>query len=85
MPRTRSTRLSVLLAAGVWGAAGLAQAHDVDSHLQGLSEVPSVATAASGKFSATIDEVNGSIAYRLAYNGLEGEVVQQTVAWILAK
>ncbi len=76
MPRTRSTRLSVLLAIGAFGTAGPSQAHDVDSHLEGLSEVPSVATAATGKFSASIDETTGSIAYRLAYSGLEGDVRQ---------
>lgn len=76
MPRIRSLPLSTLLAIGLSGGAGLARAHDVDSHLEGLSEVPSVATAASGKFSATIDEAGGSIQYRLAYSGLEGDVRQ---------
>lgn len=76
MPRTRSNPLSTLLAIGLFGSVGLVQAHDVDSHLEGLSEVPSVATAATGKFSATIDETGGSIQYRLAFNGLEGDVRQ---------
>jgi hypothetical protein len=76
MPRTRSICISTVLAFSAFGAAGLAQAHDVDSPLQGLSEVPSVATAATGKFSANFDDTNSSIQYRLAYNGLEGDVRQ---------
>jgi hypothetical protein len=72
MSRTPFHLATALLAA----AAGLAQAHDVDSRLEGFSEVPSVATAATGKFSATIDEAGGSIQYRLAFNGLEGDVRQ---------
>jgi len=76
MPRTLLHSLAAVLAAGAWGLAGPALAHDVDSHLEGLSEVPSVATAATGKFSATIDETGGNIQYRLAFNGLEGDVRQ---------
>lgn len=76
MPRTRFTCFSTLLAFAAFSAAGVAQAHDVDSQLQGLSEVPSVATAATGKFSANFDDTNSSIQYRLAYSGLEGDVRQ---------
>lgn len=76
MPRIRFFSVSTLLAVGLAANAGLVLAHDVDSHLEGLSEVPSVATAAVGKFSATIDEAGGSIQYRLAFNGLEGDVRQ---------
>lgn len=77
MQRTRSARLGFqLAAAGLFSVAGVAQAHDVDAHLDGLSEVPSISTTATGKFSANIDETAGTITYRLAYNGLEGEVRQ---------
>ncbi|MGM9489373.1 CHRD domain-containing protein [Ideonella sp. YS5] len=53
------------------GAADRAQ-----SRLQGYSEVPAIATAASGRFRATIREHDGVIDYELSYTGLEGDVRQ---------
>jgi hypothetical protein len=44
--------------------------------LEPIEEVPSLSSAASGRFKATIDDVNQTITYELSYDGLEGNVLQ---------
>jgi hypothetical protein len=59
------------------GLTGSALAGD-HSHakLQGYSEVPAVATGATGRFTARIRAAHGAIDYKLTYGGLEGDVRQ---------
>lgn len=59
------------------GLAGSALGADrVVGKLQGYSEVPSVSSTASGKFTATVRGHDGAIDYELRYSGLEAEVRQ---------
>jgi hypothetical protein len=44
--------------------------------LQGYSEVPAIATGASGSFKATVRAHDGAIDYTLSYTGLEADVRQ---------
>jgi hypothetical protein len=44
--------------------------------LRGFKEVPSISSAASGRFRAVIDRKAGTIAYDLIYSGLTGDVQQ---------
>jgi hypothetical protein len=48
----------------------------VRATLIGYQEVPSVSTAAGGKFQANINEDNTEVAYELTYSNLEGAVQQ---------
>jgi hypothetical protein len=73
----RSFALVPLIGIAMLGLAGSAQGADRGgAKLQGYSEVPAIATAASGKFKATIREHDGAIDYELSYTGLEGDVRQ---------
>jgi len=57
--------------------------HDKDFHisasLAGINEVPSVSTAATGHFSATIARDGQSIDYELSFSGLQGTVAQSHI------
>src|SRR5687767_4107945 len=44
--------------------------------LSGFEEVPSVSTAASGEFRASINDAETEITYELSYSDLEGTVQQ---------
>lgn len=73
----RSSSLVSLAAIALLGLAGNALAKDkVSVRLQGYAEVPSVASAANGRFKATLRPSQGAIDYELSYDGLEGEVRQ---------
>ncbi len=48
----------------------------ISTRLKGVQEVPSVISAAKGRFKAHIDERAGAIDFELSYSGLEGEVRQ---------
>ena len=75
MPRRLA--LAPLIGLTMLGIAGSALGADRGvAKLQGYAEVPSVASAASGKFKATIREHDGAIDYELSYTGLEGDVRQ---------
>ena len=50
--------------------------HRVSTRLQSYQEVPSISSTASGSFQATIDDVAGTISYKLSYTGLTGDVRQ---------
>jgi len=64
---------AVLLVAGFCASA---QAEKIEADLIGFREVPSVSTAASGEFHATINPGDQSIDYELRYSGLQGTVQQ---------
>lgn len=64
---------SLALAALAQPAFAADRAH---THLQGYSEVPAIATTASGRFKAVIREHDAAIEYEMSYTGLEGEVRQ---------
>jgi len=71
---------ALLVLLGFLGA-GAANAGDdedgkIQAKLQGIQEVPSVSTGASGRFRGEISEDGSSITYRLNYSGLEGDVRQ---------
>ena len=55
---------------------GMAQAETVHGTLSGYNEVPAVSTAASGSFTAKIDEAGGTIHWELRYAGLEADALQ---------
>lgn len=65
--------LSALLSAGPIASA---ETEKVRAGLRGFKEVPSISSAASGRFNAVIDEKAGTIAYELSYSGLTGDVQQ---------
>ena len=46
------------------------------ARLQGYSEVPAIASAASGSFKVTVHEHDAAIDYTLSYTGLEADVRQ---------
>lgn len=52
----------------------VSQAQNINIPLRSFEEVPSISSTAQGMFRARID--NGAIAYRLSYEGLQGEVRQ---------
>lgn len=52
----------------------LSQAQNIAIPLRGFEEVPSISSDARGMFRARVED--GSIAYRLSYSGLQGEVRQ---------
>jgi hypothetical protein len=60
-------------------AAVPAAAQTMHSRLDGYREVPAVSTAASGEFSAKIDQNAGSIYWELTYDGMQGTVVQSHI------
>lgn len=71
---------SLIIGMGVLGAAmtaGVAandhsdQRFRVATVLRSIEEVPSISSAASGYFKATIDVANQTIAYELSYDGIE--------------
>jgi len=52
----------------------VSKAQNISIPLRSFEEVPSISSTAHGMFRARID--NGAIAYRLSYDGLQGEVRQ---------
>ena len=77
-PASRSAAIAAAIASLALGCAGSALAHDDDleTKLKGYQEVPSVSTAASGKFKASIDKASNTLRYEISYSGLEGDVRQ---------
>lgn len=53
-----------------------AQAEQIQATLSGYNEVPSISTAASGSFRATISRDGQFIDYELSYASLQGDVQQ---------
>ncbi len=51
----------------------------LSANLAGINEVPSVSTAATGHFKATIARDEQSIDYELTFNGLQGAVAQSHI------
>ena len=70
--------VAVTGALAVAGTAALAGGpSQLRAFLHGYEEVPSVSTVADGSFRATVGpSINGALAYRLTYSGLEGSVTQ---------
>jgi hypothetical protein len=71
--------LAVAVTAGLAVAGTVAVAgggKQIKGSLTGYEEVPSVSTAANGKFRATLTPSKDGIAYKLSYAGLEGDVTQ---------
>lgn len=71
--------MNTLLARTAWAlvlccAPAVSQAQSITIPLRGFEEVPSISSGAHGMFRARID--NGAIAYRLSYEGLQGDVRQ---------
>lgn len=58
---------------------GEAQAIKLKATLTGVQEVPSVLTAGTGEFSATIDPTGTSMTFRVTYSGLEADVTQSHI------
>jgi CHRD domain len=48
----------------------------IEARLKGFAEVPSVSSAASGRFKARIDSASHTLSYELSFSGLEGDVRQ---------
>lgn len=71
----RTTGLAAAVAA-IWAAAPAYASDTVRAKLQGFQEVPSVATVATGRFKAKIDEGNQTISWELDYSGLQADVTQ---------
>lgn len=75
-------RIPKLLSGWLTGTAllcvmGPSLAHDsVATALAGYSEVPAVASVATGKFKASVHATNGFVEYEMSYAGLEGDVRQ---------
>ena len=64
-----------LVVAGTTALAG--GPRQLRAFLHGYEEVPAVSTVANGSFRATVGpSINGALAYRLTYSGLEGTVTQ---------
>jgi hypothetical protein len=75
--RLAATRLAALIGLAAWALSSPAVAHDgVATKLDGYDEVPSVASAATGRFKAVVHKTHGSISYEMSYSGLEGDVRQ---------
>jgi CHRD domain len=78
--RPSASIVTQLTAIALLGVASSVVAHDgkdgVDARLKGYQEVPSVSSAATGRFKASFDEKSGAISYQLSYSGLEGDVRQ---------
>jgi hypothetical protein len=75
-----SSTLALLATASVAHDDGPSNRHHrsnrVSAELRPTNEVPALSSPASGRFRATIDENNQTIAYELSYDNLEGNVVQ---------
>jgi CHRD domain len=65
----------VLMVASIAGASSGKNNVTADVMI-GYHEAPSISTAASGSFEATIDDDAQTIEYTLSYSGLEGDVRQ---------
>jgi hypothetical protein len=65
-----------LLACALLAVPALTRAEQVVVPLHGFHEVPSVSSAARGRFVADIDRGGGSIRYELRYEALQGDVRQ---------
>lgn len=57
-------------------SSALAQEKSLEIRLKSFQEVPSVSSAAAGRFKLFLDESSGAIHYDLSYTGLEGTVTQ---------
>lgn len=73
------SRTACMLAAGA-AVAALAHADDrgrdrLEARLKSHQEVPAVASAASGRFKASVDKASGTLAYDLSFGGLRGDVL----------
>ncbi len=68
-----------VLGALVFALPGMALAQTVHGTLSGYNEVPAVSTAASGSFTAKIDEAGGTIHWQLTYAGLEADALQSHI------
>ncbi|HZF16338.1 MAG TPA: CHRD domain-containing protein [Steroidobacteraceae bacterium] len=84
------SKVILALGAGLFVTIGASVlAHDGFGHgnkpfrvfaiLQPTSEVPSLSSAASGRFKATIDPQAQTITYEVSYDGLEGDVLQSHI------
>lgn len=60
-------------------AGGAASAETAQARLVGFDEVPSVSTAAGGRFKAKIDETAGIISWELEYEGLQADALQSHI------
>ena len=60
-------------------APALALADTVKAKLSGFNETPAVSSTGSGRFSAKIDAVAGTINYEMTYSGLEGSALQSHI------
>lgn len=65
-----------LLACALFIAPTLAAAETVIVPLRGLEEVPAISSPARGLFRAFVNRHNGTIAYQLSYQDLQGDVTQ---------
>jgi len=71
---------SLLATGALASAAGSALSHeDLNTRLKGHEEVPSVSSAATGRFKAQIDKASNTLRYEISYTGLEGDVRQSHV------
>ena len=71
--------MTTLFARTAWAlvlccAPAVSQAQNITIPLRSFEEVPSISSSAHGMFRARIDK--GAIAYRLSYQGLQGDVRQ---------
>jgi len=73
---TSSVLSHALLACALCAAPALARAEVVIVPLRGFDEVPSISSPARGLFRAFVNRHTGTIAYRLSYDNLQGEVLQ---------
>ena len=64
------------LAGALLCASAPAFAEDVFVRLKPFEEVPALSSTGAGTFFARIDAAAGTIAYRLSYSGLQGDVRQ---------
>ncbi len=63
--------LFTALALPAWAQGGAAT-----TQLQGFQEVPAIATPATGRFTAQINQAASSISYELSYADLQGSITQ---------
>lgn len=79
-----SQQLKMACAWGLLGACAPALAmadggQTVKAKLGGYNEVPTISSTGNGRFSATIDDVAGTISYELTYRALEGNALQSHI------
>lgn len=67
---------ALALATAASGAGDRGRSDSFSARLAPTNEVPALSSAASGRFSADIDEANLTISYELTYESLEGTVQQ---------